>query len=217
MPSHLSRLLIAAVVVLLAGCASHKGNSDTVFDFGSSAPRAGAKTDAPVTAVVVTDATGSAALDNERMLYRLDYADALQARAYANSKWSVSPLGMITQRIRTRLAQTGAKVLQPTDASTGVPVLRMEVDDFIHAFSSASQSVGQVTVRASLFQNHALVDQQTFRRSVPAPSADAAGGARALAAGTDAVADDIAAWLSRLNLPPQPMPPAGKPGMTPLR
>jgi cholesterol transport system auxiliary component len=202
MNRHLLRLLAAAFsAALLAGCASHKDSRDTLFDFGPAAPRAGASIDAPLPALVITDATGSAAYESEHMYYRLNYADALQARAYANSRWSTNPLEMVTQRLRTRLAQTGVKVLQATDASNGVPVLRVEVDDFVHAFSSASQSEGQVVVRASLLQGHALVDQQTFRRTAASPSADASGGARALAAGTDAVADDIAAWLARLNLP----------------
>jgi cholesterol transport system auxiliary component len=200
MKSLLSCFLLVTIAALMAGCASHKGAPDTQFDFGPSAPRAGVTIDAPITALVVTDTTGSAVLENERMYYRLDYADALQARTYANSRWSTNPLEMVTQRIKTRLAQTGAKVLQATDASTGVPILRLEVDDFVHAFSSASQSTGQVIVRASLFQGHALVDQQTFSRKTPAPSADAAGGARALAGSTDAVADDIAAWLAKVNV-----------------
>jgi cholesterol transport system auxiliary component len=59
-----------------------------------------------------------------------------------------------------------------------------------------SQSTGVVAVRASVFRGHALVDQRSFRRAIPAASADAAGGARALAAGTDAVAADIVAWLA---------------------
>jgi cholesterol transport system auxiliary component len=202
MNRYLSRLPVAAIAAVLAGCASHKGPPDAVFDFGAAEPRASAsiiRTAMPARALVVPDATGSAVLESERMLYRLNYADALQARAYANSKWNTSPLEMVTQRIKTRLAQAGAQVLQPTDASTGVPILRIEVDDFIHAFSSASQSEGQVIVRATLFQGHALVDQQTFTRRMPAPSSDAAGGARALAGSTDAVADDIAAWLARLD------------------
>jgi cholesterol transport system auxiliary component len=91
------------------------------------------------------------------------------------------------------------KVLSATDASTGVPLLRVEVDDFVHAFSSAGQSEGQLTLRASLFSDHRLLDQRTFTRTTPAPSADAAGGARALAASLDAVAADIQAWLATVD------------------
>jgi cholesterol transport system auxiliary component len=201
MNRNLIRLFAAAfATALLAGCASSKSQPNTMFDLGPAAPGATVAAAQPLQALVVTDVTGSAALDSERMLYRLNYADALQARSYANSRWNTSPLSMVTQRLKARLAQSGSKVLSETDASTGIPILRVEVDDFIHAFSSASQSEGQVILRASLFRDHKLVDQKTFSRNTPARSADAAGGARALADSTDAVAGDIAAWLSALNL-----------------
>jgi cholesterol transport system auxiliary component len=196
------RLLIAfAAAAVLSACASHDKSPDTLFDLGPVTPRADPRADAPLPALVVTDATGSAALESERMFYRLNYADAMQARAYANSRWSTNPLEMVTGRLKTRLAQAGTKVLEPTDAATNVPILRVQVDDFTHAFSSASQSTGVVAVRASVFRGHALVDQQTFTRSTPAPSADASGGARALATSLDGIADDIAGWLARQNLP----------------
>jgi cholesterol transport system auxiliary component len=199
MKLHLTRLLIAGAAVLLAGCASEKQQSDSTFDFGpamlSAAPPAAL---GPVGAVVVTDVTGLAALDNERMSYRLNYADPLQARVYAHSRWSATPLQMVTQRLKTRIAQSGSKVLSATDASDNVAILRTEVDDFTHSFDGQSQSYGQLVLRASLFQGHKLIDQKTFSRKSPAASADAAGGARALAAATDGVAADIVAWLATL-------------------
>jgi cholesterol transport system auxiliary component len=201
MNRHLLRLLAAALTAaLVAGCASQKESHDTLFDFGPATPRAGVNADAPLPALVIAEATGSTAFESERMFYRLNYADSLQPRTYANSRWSTNPLDLITRRLKSRLAQAGTKVLPATDASTGVPILRVEVDDFIHAFASSSQSEGVVVVRASLFQSHALVGQQTFSRASPSPSADASGGARALAASTDAVAAEIAAWLAGLNL-----------------
>lgn len=194
------RLLIAfAAAAVLAACASSDKKPDTMFDLGPAAPRADAHASAPLPALVVTDATGSAALESERMFYRLSYADEMQARAYANSRWSTNPLEMVTQRLKSRLAQSGTKVLEPTDAAANVPILRVQVDDFTHAFATASQSTGVVVVRASVFRGHALVDQQTFTRASPAPTADASGGARALAASVDAIADDIAGWLARQN------------------
>ena len=191
-------LSILAAVLVLAGCASSKTQEATTFDFG---PAAAQQTNAPAAlpAIVVMDATGPAALENERMYYRLNYANALEARTYANSRWASNPLQMVTQRMKARLSQSGMKVLSATDASTGVPLLRVEVDDFVHAFSSAGQSEGQLTLRASLFSDHRLLDQRTFTRTTPAPSADAAGGARALAASTDAVAADIQAWLATVD------------------
>jgi len=191
--------LALALASNLSGCASNKAQPTTQFDFGPATPAVQAAAPAALGAVVVTDVTGSSALDNERMFYRLSYADPLQARTYANSRWTANPLQMMTQRLKTRIGQSGAKVLSETDAAAGIPILRIDVDDFVHDFSSASQSQGLVAVRASLFQGHTLVDQKSFVRATPAASADAAGGARALAASTDAIAADITGWLNTLN------------------
>lgn len=200
--STLHRLLAAAFGLLLsatlAGCASDKAPANTTFDFGP-ALASGAPAGAAIGAVVVTDVTGSAALDSERMYYRLNYADPLQARAYAHSRWSATPLQLITQRLKTRIAQSGAKALNATDAAAGVPILRVEIDDFSHSFASATQSEGQVVLRASLFTEHKLIDQKTFTRTTSASAANAAGGAQALAASTDAIAADMVNWLATLR------------------
>jgi cholesterol transport system auxiliary component len=200
---NMHRIMIAAALaaaVQLAGCASSKGTPNTTYDFGPTRPSATttATPSGSLAALVVTDVTGSTSYDSERIFYRLNYADPLQARSYANSRWAATPLQMVTQRFKTRLAQTGMKVLSTTDATTGVAILRVDVDDFIHTFTGVAQSEGEVAVRASLFQGHTLVDQKSFRRSTPAATADAAGGATALAASTDKVAADIVAWLAAL-------------------
>lgn len=190
-----------AMTLALAGCASSsksKANNDQ-FDFGPLGAPVAQMPQAPIAAVVVMDVTGSPALENERMLYRLNYADPLQARTYANSRWSANPLILVTQRIKARLAQAGVKVLSATDTMNNVPILRIELDDFTHAFASTAQSEGQVVLRASVFRGHTLLDQKTISRASPAPSADAAGGVRALAASTDAAAADIAAWLAGID------------------
>ena len=199
-----SLLAGGAMAFILAGCASNKTQENTTYDFGpavvtAATPIQQAAAPAAMPALVVMDFTGPSALENERMVYRLAYADALQARTYAHSRWAGEPLQMLTQRIKARLAQSGMKVLSATDATTGVPLLRVEVDDFVHSFSGVSQSEGQLTLRASLFNDHQLLDQRTFSRTTPAPSADAPGGARALAASTDAVAADILAWLATVD------------------
>jgi cholesterol transport system auxiliary component len=197
-------IVLAAAGFLMAGCASQKGEPTTQFDFGPAVPVPTLRTTAVSTsalgAIVVTDVTGSSALDSERMFYRLSYADPLQARSYANSRWTANPLQMMTQRLKTRIGQSGAKVLSETDASNGIPILRIDVDEFIHDFKGAAQSEGQVALRASVFQGHVLVDQRSFSRTTAAGTADAAGGARALAASTDAIAADIVTWLGTLNL-----------------
>ncbi|CAN7618798.1 ABC-type transport auxiliary lipoprotein family protein [Pseudoduganella sp. LjRoot289] len=190
--------LAITLATTLGGCAS-KGPVASVYDFG---PLPAASTPAPAAAalpaLVIADVNGPASLDTNRMYYRLLYADAQQSRPYAHNAWSVTPLQLLSQRLRARLAQAGVKVLATTDAAVGMPVLRLEADDFSQNFDSQTRSSGQVSLRASLFRNHKLVDQKTFTRSTEAHSADAAGGARALAASSDAVAADILAWLASL-------------------
>ena len=204
------RQLLPALAIggaaLLAGCAAGaKGPSAyATYDFVSAAaPIAGSGAAAALPALVLVEVTANPAFDNERMAYRLNYADPLQAHAYANSRWSATPPQMLTQRFRARVAQAGIKVLSATDASNGVPLLRIELDDFTHGFDSATSSYAQLVLRASLFQGHALVDQRTFLRKLGATSADAAGGARALALAADAVAADMVAWLATQKLPRQ--------------
>jgi cholesterol transport system auxiliary component len=200
--TNLHRHLGAAVLALLlsatvSGCASNKtAGVNTQFDFGPLGAPSAPAAQAPLPAIVVMDATGSPTFENERMVYRLNYNDPLQARTYANSRWSANPLLLVTQRIKSRLAQASIKVLSATDSATDVPVLRLEVDEFSHAFASTTASEGRLVLRASLFDGHALLDQKTFMRATPALTSDAAGGAGALTASTDAAAADIIAWLA---------------------
>ncbi|MYM98068.1 ABC-type transport auxiliary lipoprotein family protein [Duganella vulcania] len=194
-------IAIAAVAALLGACAS-KGQPTAQYDFGPlQQTPAPTQVPAAIGALIVADIAGPNALDTERMQYRLLYSDARQSRPYAYNQWTATPFQLMTQRMKARIAQAGVKVLSTTDAAASPTVLRMEVNDFAQNFDSATSSTGVVDLRASLFRNHKLVDQKTFTRSSPAPSPDAAGGAQALAAATDAVTADVLAWLAAL--PPQ--------------
>jgi cholesterol transport system auxiliary component len=150
-------------------------------------------------AIVVTDVTGSSALDNERMFYRLSYADALQARSYANSRWTANPLQMMTQRLKTRIGQSGAKVLSETDASNGIPILRIDVDEFVHDFAAPPERRPGRAARLGV-QGPCAGRPAQLRPQHRGQQRRRAGGARALAASTDAIAADIVAWLGTLNL-----------------
>jgi cholesterol transport system auxiliary component len=192
-------MTIAMITLALAACAS-KGQPTANYDFGplpaagNPAPSSASK----IGAIIVADVSGPAALDTERMHYRLLYADARQQRPYAYNQWVSTPAQLLTQRMRARIAQAGVKVLSTTDAAASATVLRMEVEDFAQNFDTATSSKGVLSLRASVFRNHLLVDQKTFSSSVAAPSADAAGGARALADASDAVAADLLTWLAAL-------------------
>jgi cholesterol transport system auxiliary component len=192
--------LTALCAALLAGCAS-KGAPPALYDFGPL-PVVASTTNASLPPLAVADATGPSWLDNERMYYRLLYADAQQARPYAQNRWNGPPLQLLTQRLKARIAGAGVQVLSASDAAVGVDLLRIEVDDFSQDFTSADQSRGHLALRASLMRGHRLIAQMTFNGSVSATSADAPGGARALAAASDAVAADILSWLATVPRPP---------------
>ncbi|QBE64052.1 ABC-type transport auxiliary lipoprotein family protein [Pseudoduganella lutea] len=194
--------IVAACTALLAGCASTKAPAPTSFDFGPvAAPVTPTPAAAAIPALIVADVNGPATLDTDRMFYRLTYANAQQALPYAYNRWAATPLQLLSQRMKARIAQGGVKVLSTLDATGGVPVLRLEMDEFSQNFASATQSTANISLRASLFRGHQLVDQRTFTRSTEAPSADAAGGASALAATSDAIAADLLTWLA--TLPPR--------------
>lgn len=201
--SRCAALATLGAALLLGGCASRNPVS-TYYDFGPTPPVAAAPASAAMAKLpllVMADANGPAWLDSQRMYYRLLYADAQQSRPYANNRWNTPPLQLLSQRLKTRVAQSGVKVLSTTDAAGGVPLLRIDVDDFSQNFNSQTQSTGQVSLRASLFRGHRLIDQQTFSRSGQSASADAQGGAQALASATDAIAADLLTWLGSLDIP----------------
>jgi cholesterol transport system auxiliary component len=110
------------------------------------------------------------------------------------------PGELLQQHMKSRIAQAGGAVLSPAAASPSVPVLRIEADDFTQIFSGPAQSIGQVSLRASVFRERTLVAQRSFVHQAPAPAADAAGGARALANASDAAIGDLIVWLASLNL-----------------
>ena len=200
---HAALLLAFAV---LAGCATpDKPVRATLYDFGP-----GATTAAPVTAptlppLVLGEIEASGALDGSFVLYRLGYADAHQLRPYAQARWSAPPPQLIRQRLREQLARErpvldlGDSAALARNSGTMPRVLRIELEEFSHLFESQTQSWGLLRLRATLMENtpggEKLVAQRSIVIRQPAPTADAPGGVRALAAATDAAAGEIGQWL----------------------
>ncbi|WP_233828019.1 ABC-type transport auxiliary lipoprotein family protein [Paraburkholderia sp. ZP32-5] len=188
------RAAIAALLafgVLAAGCAGTSAVvSDVRYDFGPPPQTAAAS---PLPAVKVLDVGAPSVLESDRLIYRLSYADAQQTAAYANSHWTMMPSQLLTQRLRNTLSAHGT-VLTGSDG-VAAPVLRVELTQFEQVFDSQTESHGAITARATLTQNGKVVSQHTFVVRAPARSADAAGGAQALAAASDDLIAQISAWL----------------------
>jgi len=189
-----SRAALAALLafgVLAAGCAGTSAVvSDIRYDFGPPPQTAAA---APLPAVKVLEVGAPTVLESDRLIYRLSYADAQQTAAYANSHWTMMPSQLLTLRLRNALSARGT-VLTGADG-VAAPVLRVDLTQFEQVFDSPTESHGAVTARATLTLNGKVVGQHTFAARAPARSADAAGGAQALAAASDDLVAQIDAWL----------------------
>jgi cholesterol transport system auxiliary component len=203
----LLRCLAWIAVLAAAGCATpDKPVRATLYDFGPGvAVQAAGGAPAVLAPLVLTPVESSGALDGSAVLYRLGYSDAHQLRPYANARWSAPPTQLIRQRLREKLASERA-VLDFNNSSGlartagAMPrILRLELEEFSHYFEAPTQSGGLLRLRATLMENTLAGERLLAQRSVevrrPAANVEAAGGVRALAAATDAAAEEIRQWL----------------------
>ncbi len=195
----LATMIMVTSATLLTGCAIGKSDSATLYDLGPLSVQPAATLPA-LPPISIAEARVPAWLDSPMMYFRLSYANNQQPRPYAYARWTMPPAQLLTQHLKTRIAQAGGIPLTPADGTPGVPVLRIEVDDFIQYFDTPERSLGQVALRASVFRERALLAQRSFIRQAPAPNADAAGGASALATASDAAIADLIVWLHTLPL-----------------
>jgi cholesterol transport system auxiliary component len=196
-PAILAMLALSAAA-LLSGCAT-KTDSIALYDFGPLHAARQAQADLALPAlppISVADIGTPAWLDTTTMFFRLSYANEQQPRPYANSRWTMPPAQLFAQRLKSRIAQAGGAALSASDGALNVPVLRIEADDFMQQFDAPERSNGQIGLRAALFNGRTLIAQKSFVKQAPAPSADAAGGARALAAASDAIINEMMSWLA---------------------
>lgn len=208
------RVTCLALAVFLAGCSALPSPPAAAvrYDLGLAdvnppAASAAAPPVAPVPLVLAEVQTPGLPEGMTAMLYRLHYADSQQLRAYQSARWSQAPALMLEQRLRMRLGLERA-VLSERDGISfrtldGRPLaaLKVELHEFSQVFDSASSSHAVVRVRASLIERDAhtgsnvLGGQKIFTAQVPAATADAAGGAKAMALAVDDVTAQLSRWL----------------------
>jgi cholesterol transport system auxiliary component len=201
--------------VLLTGCSALQTPvRPVVYDFGPGATTlVPANRMAPLAPLVLSEVGASPVLDGNALLYRLAYADAQQLRPYAQARWSMPPAQLLRQRVREQLG-AHRQVLAPGELASGAPttlVLRLELEEFSQVFDSPATSQGLVRMRATVGQTGAsgairTLAQQSFVIQVSAPTADAAGGAKALAQASDALIAQLATWLQQSQATPKTSP-----------
>jgi cholesterol transport system auxiliary component len=193
--------LLAAAALTLAGCTVIRADAPTLFDLGPP-PAETQQTPLAGQTISVAEVRVPAWLDTQLMYYRLEYAQRQQSRPYAASRWSMTPGELLAQRVRQRIAQAGAIVLSASDGTRRMPTLRIQLDDFSQHFPAPGTSTGRVSLRATAFRGREVIGQRSFEQEAGAPSADAAGGAQALAQASDAALSELIAWLASLPLQP---------------
>ncbi|MDD2175817.1 ABC-type transport auxiliary lipoprotein family protein [Acidovorax sp. D2M1] len=205
-----------AAALVLTGCSALPAPParPALYDFGPG-PLATAPTDRraslPPLAMADMDAPGLPEGGNA-VLYRLAYADAQQLRPYSQARWSQPPAQLLQQRLREQLGQRravlkaddGAAQARESAQGNKLPlVLRTELEEFSHLFTSPSDSAGVVRLRATVVEltpaGESLRGQRVFIVQQPARSADAAGGVAALAAASGQLASELAAWVEQVG------------------
>ncbi|MBN3855406.1 ABC transporter [Paraburkholderia sp. Ac-20340] len=189
----LGRALLAAIAVgtLVAACAGNQAAlSDIRYDLG---PLEAQPAPPSLPPLKVLEVSAPPTLDHDGILYRIS-GDAQRESRYANSRWTMSPARLLTQRLRTSLSSR-ATVLSGADA-VPAPMLKIELTEFEQVFDNANSSSGVLAARATLMQGGKVIAQRSFISRAPASSQDAAGGAAALRAASDDFAGQIGAWLS---------------------
>ncbi|NVO04663.1 MAG: membrane integrity-associated transporter subunit PqiC [Rhodoferax sp.] len=194
----------AAALVMaaaLSACGTPPART-AVFDFGPGATQpVMANRKAPLPPLLLSDVEASSALDGTAVLYRLAYADAQQLRPYAQARWSMPPAQLLRQRLREQLGLRRS-VFTPGDAvAPGTLALRLELEEFSQLFSAAQTSSGLLRVRATVARTGSpakTLAQTSFVLQRAAASADAAGGVQALAQASDALVQQLEAWLQQV-------------------
>lgn len=195
-----ARLALLLAAVLLSACAlPARAPAPLLYDFGPAATPLPAEPSNP-RPVLAVRVQASPALETSAILYRLAYADAQQLRAYSQSRWAMTPAELVQQRLRDGLGRQFA-LLSPGE---GAPrLLHVELEEFSQVFATPTDSNGLLRLRASVLQRSPAGEQLLAQRELllqrPAPSADAAGGVRALTVVTDAAVSELQQWLQTLR------------------
>jgi cholesterol transport system auxiliary component len=173
----------AGLAVLITGCLSQPHTPESaLYDLGFG-PQPSAEQAAQRAGVAQVQVTAPSWLNQTAMHYRLLYEDPLRTRSYAYARWLAPPTELVAQRLRQAL--TARTVAVPAGG------LEVQLEEYVQVFETPERSVGRIMANV----RSAGAAQTRFAEQIPAQTADAAGGARALATATDNLISRIIEWL----------------------
>ena len=188
------RLAAASATLAVSACAgSQTAANKATYDFGPATALPAVSAPAFPGPLALADVSASLALDNTAVQYRLVYANPQELRPYALARWSMPPAQLIQQRVRSTLSTRGP-VLAPGVGSPAY-TLKLELEAFSQVFNAPGSSQGVMQLRATLLKGNSLTAQRSFSAQVPAPTADAVGGVRALSTAADEMAKQLSDWV----------------------
>ncbi len=194
----LKRIKYGAVSVLMAGLLSACSMMDTrppavQYDFGPLQIAEMGQMPADVPSIS-TKVYAPEWMEENLMMYRLDYVNPQQIRFYTESTWTAVPSRLFKHRLDSYLMSVGNRANSVMEGET--LTLQIVFEDFSQHFSDESHSTSRMIARVALFKDRTLIAQQRFTEEIPTDSADAMGGAKAFAKGSDAMIANIMNWVA---------------------
>ena len=190
--------LLSAAVLLLGACSIGPAATDPPVTYDLGPPVAKGSRQGGIQATLVVPGVAAPAwLDHSGIAYRLGYHDPSRHQVYANSRWMAAPAALLTQRLRSRIAQSATGVVAGGEGVRADYALHVELEDFSQFFTAPESSRVAVAARASLVRlaDRTLRAQRSFLVQRPA-APDAAGAAAALAEASDALIRELVAWTA---------------------
>lgn len=191
------RIVCLMFVLLLGGCTGtvRNGAPANVYDFGQP-DRAGVEeAAAKLSGRMALEVRSAPWLSGPDIDYRLAYGDPLKRLQYADSRWAAPPASLLAQQLRRQLGFAAVNSGVAADC-----VLRVELQEFLHVFSAPNASRGLLQSQVSLIDGkRRQIASRAISIESPAPTADAAGGVKALVQTSSELGQQLAAWLDRLE------------------
>jgi cholesterol transport system auxiliary component len=196
---------LAALALAFAGAACLPRPKSTppvlVYDFGLAAETDAADPPAVVAVpLVVRRPEAPLWVDSPSIDYRLAYEDPAEIRSYAYSTWVSSPVALLGNLLRQRVALASAGGMT-AGADTGRDegfVLESTVEEFSQVFDSRESSRVVLRALAALVRqsDRQVVARRTFAIERPAPTPDARGAVRGFGEAGRELADRVVAWVA---------------------
>jgi len=174
-------VLLAALGLLLAGCAGTGGGDETSmrsYDLGIDAPAAA------LPPVQLRSVRAVQPYDGVAMHYRLAYRHGAELAAYAQSRWAAPPPELVRKQIARATGRGHARC-----------ALDVEVQEFSQVYGAQATSSARVELVASLVASAERNETRAFRVSVDGGGANAAEGVAAMRRAVAQAVGELARWI----------------------